>query len=80
TLAISEQVDAFDRDADVRADDGVVAIRPLLAGAGPLSKRETLRAKRPASPDGLTPASQQRGGVNVEQLNPAIAFAFLAGP
>ncbi|MGO9976847.1 MAG: hypothetical protein ACLP01_29410, partial [Solirubrobacteraceae bacterium] len=36
TLAISEQVDAFDRDADVRADDGVVAIRPLLAGAGPL--------------------------------------------
>jgi hypothetical protein len=40
-LAISARVDAFDGDTDVRADGAVIAIAPLLAGAGSHSKRET---------------------------------------
>ncbi len=49
----------FERGADVRADDSVIVIAPLLAGADSLSKRET----RPVSPCWRTQAPRVGPGV-----------------
>ncbi len=47
SLVIAEQVDAFDRDADVKADDGVIAIGHCLpARARSASARPEARGAR----------------------------------